>query len=476
MSALLNHNERAEIHWKGRTINQITSTIQKNGMISGNATGDNIFRALPLKLYRRELAANVTEQNANPNSRISSSIDVFNQPGGSVVLSVNNANRDTFGQLNTLEYSAPGNLNETYGCNSKINGGAASSYNCAEQNARRRCRSSGIIKRVYDSARSENSYFTNTNQYLVSRSKTFSQNQYRHVRLNDISIITNPLESKEIYSPNGISHCPKAYIAEGSNVFYYYWVDASGTAGDFSSTAKRHTVTIPPGNYNVHDLNAIFQNIMYENTHYYLYTNSHSPAFLMSMIYNNTNDCVEIQTFSSALFANNAAYIVPLNAAWSKPAVNVVPVYFIPNTGIQNVIGFSSGYYPNVSANVRANINNKSYGALSNLSHTIYPSYSITYYKPSNNRFATQGAVSSSDMTQRVKYETVSRNGLAFSTALGTHVGSAMSYGVSDQVYTQKDKLGYPLTLTPVIDKYTGEVKCLAAGRLVGKCSSEPSG
>ena len=79
-------------------------------------------------------------------------------------------------------------------------------------------------------------------------------------------------------------------------------------------------------------------------------------------------------------------------------------------------------------------------------------------------------------MTQRVKYETISRNGLAYSTALGAQVGSAMSYGVSEQVYTQKDKIGYPMTLTPVIDKYTGAMKRLAGGRLVGRCSSAPNG
>ena len=468
MSALLNQNQRTEISWKGRTINQITSTIQKNGTNVGDVTGDVIFRAMPLKIYRRELAANVPSTSGCPNSRISSSIDVFNQPGGSVVLSMNETNQDTFGQLNTLEYSAPGNLNETYGCGS----GAASSYNCAENNARRRCRSSGIIKRTYDPARSEIAYFTNTNQYLVSRSKTFSQNQYRHVRPNDISIITNPLVNKEIYSPNGISHCPKAYIADGANVIYYYWIDAIGSAGDFLSTAKRYTVTIPPGNYDVHELNAVVQNTMYQNKHFFIYNSTHSNAFLMNIIYNNTNNCIEIQTFSSAIFSNNMHYTIPLNASWSRPTVDVVPVYSIPSTGIQNVIGFSAGFYPNVETNPNANIvdPNTSYGALSNLPHTLNPSYSITYYKPSNNRFATQGGVSSSDMTQRVKYETISRNGLLFSNSLGAQVGSAMSYGVSEQVYTQKDKMGYPMTLTPVIDKYTGEMKRLAGGRLAGIC------
>lgn len=463
MSALLNHNERAEISWKGRTLNQITSTIQKNSLSKGAGSGDNIFRAMPLKIYRREIATNVPTSKC-VNSRVSSSIDELTRPGG-FVLPNSTMNPDNKGQVNTLEYSAPGNLNETYGCVG-FGKGAKTSYNCAEDNARRRCRSSGIIKRIYDPARSEIAYFTNTNQYLVSRSKTFLQNQYRHVRPNDISVVTNPLGNKETYSPNGVSHCPKAYIASGSNVFYYYWIDSSGSAGDFLSTAKRYAVTINPGYYDVHELNTEFENAMYLNGHYYVYSATHSNVFLMKLIYNNMNRCIEIQTFSSASVPSSK-YSKPPNVSWTTPTVPVVPVYYIPATGIQNVIGFSSGFYPNVIANPNSNAtqNGVAYGALSNLPHTVYPSYSITYYKPSNNRFATQGGVSSSDMTQRVKYETISRNGLAYSTAYGAEVGSAMSYGVSDQVYTVKDKIGYPVTKTPVIDKYTGEMRCLANGR-----------
>jgi len=484
MSALLNHNEHVIISWKGRTINQITSSIKKNGKLEIRSTGDNIYRAMPLKIHRREIAANIPSQSGCSNSRISSSIDEFNRPGGSILQ--NHTTKNTYGQFNTLESPAPGNLNETYGCDGRGASGSNASYNCAEKNARRRCRSNGIIKRTYDPARSEIAYFTNTNQYLVSRSKTFLQNQYRHVRLNDNSIVTNPMQSKEIYSPNGISHCPKAYIAEGSNVFYYYWIDASGANGDFSTippaapplgNARWYTVTIPPGYYDVHDLNVIFETVMFNNSHYFVYNNTHSKHFLMKIIYNNTNNCVEIQTFSTASVpASN--FSLPIDCPWTRPVVDVVPVYYIPSVGIGKVIGFSNGFYPDVDADANANhtVNGSAYGALSNLPHSIYPSYSITYYKPSNNRFATQGGVSSSDMTQRVKYETISRNGLAFSTALGSQVGSAMSYGVSDHVYTIKDKIGYPSTKTPVIDKYSGKMKCFANGRLTGRCASAPNG
>ena len=490
MSALLNHNEKVLISWKGRTLNQITSSIQRNGTVNANVGKSNIFRALPLKIYRREIATNNTDQPKCSKSRYSSSIDVFNQPGGSIILSAGEPEQEVVGQFNTLENPAPGNLNETYGCDSRgsgANGGSNSSYNCAENNARRRCRSSGIIKRVYDPTRSEIAYFTNTNQYLVSRSKTFQQNQYRHIRPNDISIVTNPMQSKEIYSPNGISHCPKAHIVEGANVFYYYWIDASGGNGDFSTIppnpsspghANWYTVTIPPGYYDVHSLNSAFETAMFENTHYFVYTPTHSKHFLMKMIYNNTNNCVEIQTFSSASVPASS-YTLPINCSWTRPAVDVVPVYYIPTAlSISPVIGFSSGYYPDVAEDPDANrtLNGNAYGALSNLPHSVYPSYSLTYYKPSNNRFATQGGVSSSDMTKRIKYETISRNGLLFANVLGSEVGSAMSYGVSEHVYTLKDKIGYPVTKTPVIDKYTGAMKCLANARRSGYCSSAPNG
>jgi len=475
MSALLNHNQRANISWKGRTISQVTSSLQKNLVSNTTVSNSNLFRPLPLKIYRREIAVNIPSVPSNTckHSRISSSIDELNYPGGSIITS--KTQTDLIGQRNIIETPSVGNLNETNGCSKT---GAANSYNCAETNARRRCRSSGIIKRVYDPARSELKYFTNTNQYLVSRSKTFSQNQYRHVRYNSASIITDPLRSKEIYSPNGISHCPKVQIVEGSNVFYYYWIDASGVAGDFSSTTKRHTVTIPPGYYDVNDLNRAFETVMYQKTHYFIYANTHSLAYLMKIVYNNTNNCVEIQTFSSASVPATSGYYTPLDATWTRPSVNVVPVYSIPNTGFQNIIGFSAGFYPNVATNSSANItsNGSAYGALSNLPNKIFPSYSIMHYKPSNNRFATQGGVSSSDMTQRVKYETISRNGLEYSKKLGINVGNAMAYGVKSSTYTIKDKLGYPIKQTPVIDKYTGIMRRVGAGRLVGKCASSTTG
>ena len=470
MSALLNHNPIREVSWKGRTMNQITSSIQKNTrspVANPTRRRERLTQSfpLPLQIYRREIAVNMPTTSGCHNSRNSSSIDELNRPGGSTTTAV--AASNTRGLENTLESPRPATLNDSYGCNGT---GAKNSYNCAEDNARRRCRSSGMVRKKYDPARSDLAYFADTNQYLVSRSKTFSQNQYRHVRLGDISIVTNPLVSKDTYSPNGISHCPKASIVAGANVFYYYWLDASGVG------STKYTVTIPPGNYDVRDLNAAFESVMYLNKHYFIYNYSHEKVYLMKIIYNSSNGGVEIQAFSSATVSNTTSYSVPMGVSWTRPASDTVPVYYIPNTGFQSVIGFSTGYYPNLSANTTINKTSVSYGAISNRTHSVYPSYSIMYYKPSNNRFATQGSVSSSDMTERVKYETITSNGKLFAMALGSQVGSAMSYGVSEHVYSLKDKIGYPAKKTPVIDKYTGKMRCVENGRLTGYCVGAPNG
>lgn len=445
----------SNISWKGQTINQITSSIQKNQLSTGSVVKWNIFRALPLKIHRRELSTNIPSSVTGicPHSKYSSSIDELNRPGGFVITS---SASTTNGLVNILESPSPSSLTETYGCGA----GAATSYTCAEQNARKRCRSSGIIKRVYDPVRSELAYFTNTNQYLVSRSKTFVQNQYRHVRANDMSIITNPLDSKEIFSPNGVSHCPKAIITTELK-FYYYWIDAV-----FPGTPTQYEVKIPPGSYDVHDFNVVFETAMFANKHYFLYTPTHEKVFLMKIIYNNTNGKVEIQAFSTSTVPSTM-YNKPFTAIWSVPSQDTVPVFYFPDTAIQNVVGFSTGYYPNIIFNSAANKSPTSVGFLSNLSHSIYPSYSIMHYKPSNNRFATQGGVSSGDMTVRLKYEAISKSAYNTSAALGSQVGNAMSYRPSDYAYTIKDKLGFPEKKTPVFDKYTGVLTCESNGRKI---------
>jgi hypothetical protein len=95
------------------------------------------------------------------------------------------------------------------------------------------------------------------------------------------------------------------------------------------------------------------------------------------------------------------------------------------------------------------------------MSHTIHPSYKIASYKPNNSTFAQQGGVSGSSLILRKKYNTIQSAAVSYANTLGPAVANAMSYGVSDQVYTLKSRLGYPMKKTPVISKATGEMSCV---------------
>jgi len=396
------------IPWKSSTYPQLTTTLQKN-----QNTGKNYFEAGPIKLYRREIATGT-----KPCSRPSSSIDELNQPNGYLIT---NKGQD-HSLVNTISLDIPVSQQNCCSVNDQAN------------NARRRCRSSGNMNKKFDARRNDYSYFTNSNQYLVSRSKTFLQNQYRHVRKPDVSLVTSPLLEKPTYSPNGISHCPKTYYNGQTSPFSYVWVDG-----------LTYLVTIPEGYYDVHDLNGALESALIARRHYYVNGITNSYVFMLQIVYNVLESAVELQVFSTTNVPS-PQFAKPLIATWTATKQN--PQFVIDNNAFQNLVGFSAGTYP--SANTLTN----NQGILSNMAHSIAPSYSVVHYKPNNSRFAQQGATSSSDLIARLKYEAITNTAESFAAPLGKQVANAMAYGVSDSVYTLKAKLGYPGKRTPILPKY----------------------
>jgi hypothetical protein len=286
MSIRYNNNELF-ISWKGKTFNQITSVIKKNGIInkSINISNKSLFHPLPLKINRREIASVFDMSNCN--SKTSIKINEFDMPNGTI----NNSKLlKQNGLVNTLDINLTSNTSERP---------ELCKDNCIlsqADNAKRRLRSSGMIKRKFNESKNNDTYYTSSNQYLVSRNRTFQQNQYNYLRTG-ISTAKpgDSLSNNNLYSPQGISHC------------------------------------------------------------------------------------------------NN-----------------------------------------NISQ---------------------------TYYKPNNPQFAQQGAVTSSSLTARLKYNSITNSTVLYRNALGKAVGNALAYGVSENGYTLKDKIGYPLTKTPVFSKYNNIVK-----------------
>lgn len=81
-----------------------------------------------------------------------------------------------------------------------------------------------------------------------------------------------------------------------------------------------------------------------------------------------------------------------------------------------------------------------------------YPTSDASYcvvYNPNNKQFAQQGAVTSSSLIARVKYDTITTAAAQAVQPLGPATSNALAYGVSDNGYTVKAKIGYPLPSYP---------------------------
>jgi hypothetical protein len=246
---------------------------------------------------------------------------------------------------------------------------------------------------------------------------TIKQNEYVHIRKGDSGLIPGPGASSNIYAANGLSHCIRPYIstANNNNLFYYIWTNGT-----------EYTVVIPDGYYDITSLNNVFQATLVANGHT-------SPTMNISY---------DVKTQSVILYAGANSGVTPLppNPGYTSGATYfVVPI----NTSFSTLIGFQPGTY---------------FGGITmtgNPSQIPY-AYVPLYYKPNNSEFGVQGAVDSSTLLQRIKYNTLTTAAGGIRSIYGQAAASALSYGVSEQAYTIKSKVGDKPNLTPVINPRSG--------------------
>ena len=349
------------IKWKGQTFNQISSKIKKNKN-SYNGESNNIyFHAQPLKIYRREL---YTNDSSNCNIRISSSIDLMNMPNGSIINSSSNQVSDVL--ENTIDMNLTTNQTENYGCNTKDN-----CFNPAS-NALRKLRSGGMIKRQFDISKNNDTYAVSTNQYLISRNRTFQQNQYNYIRQGDAMVKPgDALSMQNVYSSNGINHCPKHFLTSDAS-FQYQWIN-----GDY------FTVELPSGYYTLEDINKKLHFAMTQNYHYFINKTTKAADYLINIAHNSFYNTVEIQVKNTSVnIFSPFHYNMPLDpnkgdgsiiTTWQNPGINSVnpnpslplvvntlyPMMVLNDGGFKDMIGFAAGRYPNFE--IRKNTNNSLY-------------------------------------------------------------------------------------------------------------------
>lgn len=462
MSARLNMNEKRNIAWKGRTFNQVVAGLKKNTNTFSTTSTQGFFLARPIKHYRREIA------NVNTcNTRANVSIDAFLQPGGSI-----NNTASTVPPTYVSEF----NFNESH---TETPTGKCDTIACSKSaDAKRRVRSSGNVKRKFNA--SNDTYYTSTNEYLVSRNRTVKQNEIFSIRYGDPTYKPGSSGSiPNIYTPNGINHCSKVAIQgfSASPLFRYQWLDA--TVNDFN---------IADGNYNIDELNTLFRTTLVNRGHYYTEKASGARVFLFNFVYDILSDKVQLQCFATdSVNYHPTIRYTRGNTSWEIPDYPIVPVIRILNNSFQSVLGISAGNYPpaDISGNSVGQRNQTQpatrlvgyesaqynvYGTGGAPYASVYPTRTVgnqfktgsvkpgiatpyvpLYYKPSNSKFASQGGVDSSSRLARLKYDTVTNSANTFLTAYGKQTANALAYGVSSPGYTVKDKIGYPLPKTPSV-------------------------
>lgn len=470
------HHSETYFSWKNANFSQIISSIAKNNPTVGSQPHPNFIRnrilaknevgrinyrksgALPLKIHRREL---ITSAGGNP--RTSVKIDVFNRPQGNLAIPTSTDVCSSNSLPVDLQIPNSRNENGLMDCNVKT------ANVCMVDNARRRVRSGGMVR--------SKSYCTDTNQYLVSRNRTFAQNQYNLVRTTESSLLNpetekvgdnksnlNTFYKNNMFVANGSEKCetlPYIVEEEYNNGTLIPYTNATQNRFQYSwySDSLFLDVFLPYGEYHLEEFNSVLMNEMTKNGHYYINKSNGSYEYLLKFIYNYQLKKIELQALQFSNFEGNSNYMRPTGfPSWGTTNINKTPsVKILAGSKLQLAVGFLGSDtvpYPSDYATRTTN-----YAITSNINAKLQPKYiypSITY-KPSNYKYANQGAVSSSSRILRLQYDTVNTAASSYSGVFGKNVANAMSYRVSENINNFKDKLGYPLTKTPVFSRGTME-------------------
>lgn len=194
------------IQWKGKTFSQVFASLQKNSN-SFNTTNPSILRrALPLKIYRKEFASRPFTTGSQY-QRKAVKIDDMNAPNGYSVSIEPNPDENNGVLTATLDINYENN--RTQHPNTCV---ASTGTPCMnpENDARKRVRSAGMYRKKFNKNRNNDStYHSSSRDYLVSRNKTFEQNQYQFLRNGDRTHKPGQTELsfKNDYSAQGIQHC-----------------------------------------------------------------------------------------------------------------------------------------------------------------------------------------------------------------------------------------------------------------------------
>ena len=457
VGARLGLNEIPKISWKGKTFIQISSSLQLNTIPDAGSI-HNTMRARPVNHIRREIASRPSLKTGNP--RMSIRLDDLTGPNGYLVSQTTSCS----GNQSTLDFNLTSNSTEKPGV-------CQTAATCMANNALKRVRSAGMVKKNYNINRNNDHYCTSAQEYMVSRNKTYQQNQYAYIRQGNANAVQGTgLSSNNIYAAGGLSHCALVSISAvlGNNSFVYQWIDATN-----------HTVTIPDAtNYDIGAVNGILASTLVANNHYFVNNITGARVVTMAMVYDTFSGKIQLQTFAinTTTFGTGSGYSVPSGqeTIWGGQIPDPVldgntkfSQFQIPNTGFQNTIGFQAGNYP-LSAVQSGNPPNKTFE--SSFRGSLLPNYVAANYKPNNPTFGVQGAVDGGAYIDRVRFNTITNAAASMSSVWGNQTADALAYGVnpSGEQITAKLKYGIPTPVTPKFNPRTGQMSNCQVRKIKG--------
>jgi hypothetical protein len=479
MSEIFNVNHPLLIPWKGQTFQQITSNVKRNASVdpSLNLQVRNMMLPNRLKIYRREIA-NPSQiqkyQQQNCYQRTSASIDELDRPGGSMVYSHPVDMNKVNGLAGTLDIKLTEDTYERPGLCTACTPGQNNALSLP-QNALRRIRRSGIIKKETDlSEPNTSSYYVNTAQYLKARNANYEQLHTNFLR-DGKTLIGSSLSAGNLYTVNGSMKCAKYYITQDTS-FGYQWIDSSTNV---------YTVNIPAGYYDSIDINNALKGTMINNNHYFYTKNSNVQFFLLHITFNNYRNTIELQSMNPNIFADNTVYLIPNKwtnfpsfahplwqtvsiiennprdpypTQWTLTDTAIMPSFVINNNLFATVAGFQQGSYP-ANPILASKMSEIPIIHSSDTTSLVKSRYMPVFFKPNNPQFAQQGAVSSASLTNRKKYDTIINTNTLYVNSRGPFISNSVAYNTGTTGYNLKELIGYPIKCTPVFSKTTGEMK-----------------
>jgi len=156
--------------------------------------------------------------------------------------------------------------------------------------------------------------------------------------------------------------------ANQNNQFSYIWVD--GTT---------NVVNMPDSYLELTEINAFLQSVMITNKHY-LTTSTGQNVYLLNIQVNPSRYAYQINSFLiSTTIATANSWSLPAGATWVLPTNDIMPMFVVPATKFQQLIGFTAGNYPNTTiagvppAQTQTPAQITTYSAISSTSPQIIP-------------------------------------------------------------------------------------------------------